>query len=72
MHDRADTQARGQAFSQRSCSNIDGKMAAARKRVEAHITERFREAVTGMVAYEQYRLLCQGIKYAERPGLLGG
>jgi hypothetical protein len=47
-------------------------MAAARKRVEAHITERFREAVTGMVAYEQYRLLCQGIKYAERPGLLGG
>jgi hypothetical protein len=72
MYDSADTEAPRQFFGQRTCSNIDGEMAAAGKRVETHITKRFREAMAGVITDEQYRLLCQRIKYAERPGFLRG
>jgi hypothetical protein len=72
VHDRADAKAPGEALGQRTCSNIDRKMAAASKRVEAHIAERLRETITGMIANEQNRLLCQRVEYPERPGFLGG
>jgi hypothetical protein len=72
MHDGCDTKALGQAPGYIASANVDRQVAAARKGVEAHITEGFGKPMTGVITHQQYRQLRQRIQCAVGPGLVGG